>query len=112
MNLKLSWMKSSAPQSLRDDIKSHGEWLTGVPVDSTIRKYLASVDELSGFLHAYSLMRPTRFEGMVAKGVKKRIKDKSFAAGVDRTHVRNCETYLDIPLDEFIPEMIEAMKSL
>ncbi len=52
----------NAPQPLRDDIKSHGERLTGVPVNSTIRKYLASIDELSGFIHAYSLMRPTGLE--------------------------------------------------
>ncbi|MDP2670730.1 MAG: hypothetical protein Q8O99_07725 [bacterium] len=55
-------------------------------------------------------MRPTGFEGMEAKGVLKRIKDKTFAAGVDREHLRNCEKYLDIPLAEFIPQMIEAMK--
>lgn len=69
-----------APQLMRDDIKSHGSWLTGVPVDSTIRKYLASVDELTGFLYAYSRMRPTGFDGMDVTGVKKRLKDKTFAA--------------------------------
>lgn len=101
-----------APQLLRDDIKSHGEWLTWVPVDSLIRKYLASVDELSGFLFAYSLMRPTWFEGMEAKGAMKRIKDKTFAAGVDREHVRNCEKYLDIPLDQFTAKMITIMQQI
>lgn len=69
-----------APAQLRDDIRSHGERLTGVPVDSLLRKYLASVDELSGFLYAYSLMRPTGFVGMEPKGALKRIKDKAFAA--------------------------------
>lgn len=99
-----------APQLLRDDIKSHGEWLTGVPVDSLIRKYLASVDELSGFIYAYALMRPTGFDGMEAKGVIKRIKDKTFAAGVDREHLKNCEKYLWIPLEEFISHIIVAMQ--
>ena len=69
-----------APQLMRDDIKSHGDRLTGVPINSTIRKYLASIDELSGFLYAYSRMRPTGFEGMEVSGVKKRLKDKTFAA--------------------------------
>lgn len=65
-----------APESLRDDIRSHGTWLTGVPVDSLLRKYLASVDELSGFIYAYSLMRPTGFIGMEPKSILKRMKDK------------------------------------
>lgn len=48
------------PQEAIDDIKSHGRWLTGVEVENRlVRQYLASVDELSGFLYAYSLMRPT-----------------------------------------------------
>lgn len=99
----------NAPQPLRDDIKSHGERLTGVPVDSVIRKYLASVDELSGFLYAYSLLRPTWFAGMEVKSVKKRLKDKTFAAGIDRTHVMNCETYLQLPFDEFCAKVITMM---
>lgn len=41
----------------------------------------------------------------------KKIKDKKFAAGVDREHVRNCEKYLNIPLEEFIPQVIEALAS-
>ncbi len=100
-----------APQGLRDDIKSHGERLTGVPVNTKLRKYLASIDELSGFIYAYSLMRPTGFEGMQTKGVKKRIKDKSFAAGVDRAHLRHCEAYLGIEIGAFIPQVIEALQA-
>ncbi len=98
------------PQALIDDIRSHYHEKTGVPVDLLIRRYLASVDELSGFLYAYSLMRPEGFEGMEVKSVMKKIKDSKFAAGVSREHLRNCETFLNIPLEEFIPEVIEAMK--
>ncbi len=93
------------------DIRSHYTEKTGVPVDLLIRKYLSSVDELSGLMYAYSLMRPEWFTGMEAKSVIKKIKDKKFAAGVDREHVRNCETYLNIPLEEFILQMIEALTS-
>lgn len=93
------------------DIRSHYTEKTGVPVDLLIRKYLASVDELSGLMYAYSLMRPEWFVGMEAKSVMKKIKDKKFAAGVDREHVRNCEKYLNIPLEEFIPQVIEALAS-
>ena len=91
------------------DIRSHYTEKTGVPVDLLIRKYLSAVDELSGLMYAYSLMRPEWFHGMESKSVIKKIKDKKFAAGVDREHVRNCEKYLDIPLEEFIPQMIEAL---
>jgi predicted hydrolase (HD superfamily) len=62
-------------------------------------------------MYAYSLLRPEGFNGMKAKWVKKRIKDKSFAAWVDREHLKNCETYLWITLDEFIPDMLEAFTS-
>lgn len=93
------------------DIRSHYTEKTGVPVDLLIRKYLSAVDELSGLMYAYSLMRPEWFNGMEAKSVIKKIKDKKFAAGVDREHVKNCEKYLDISLEEFIPQMIEALTS-
>jgi predicted hydrolase (HD superfamily) len=59
------------------DIRSHYTEKTGVPVDLLIRKYLASVDELSGLMYAYSLMRPEWFVGMEAKSVMKKIKDKN-----------------------------------
>lgn len=99
------------PQTLIDDIRSHYTEKTGVPVDLLIRKYLSAIDELSWLLYAYSLMRPEWFAGMEVKSVMKKIKDKKFAAGVDREHVRNCEKYLSIPLEEFIPQVIEALQS-
>jgi len=99
----------SLPQALIDDIRSHYHEKTWVPIDLLIRKYLASVDELSGFLYAYSLMRPEGFQWMEANSVMKKIKDKKFAAWVNREHLANCETYLGIPLKEFIPQVIEAL---
>lgn len=98
------------PQTLIDDIRSHYSEKTGVPVDLLIRKYLSAIDELSGLIYAYSLMRPEWFVGMETKSVMKRIKDKKFAAGVDREHVKNCEKYLWISLEEFIPQVIEALQ--
>lgn len=95
-----------------EDIRSHYTEKTWVPINTQLRKYLAAVDELSWFIHAYALMRPTWLEWMKAKSVKKKIKDKSFAAWVNREHLRYCETYLNISLDEFVPQIIEAMQSL
>jgi len=101
-----------ADEHLRRVIKSHYPDGTDIQPESLIEKYLISVDEMSGFLYAYSLMRPDWFVGMEAKWVKKRIKNKWFAAGVDREHLKNCEKYLKISIDDFIPQMIDAMKSI
>jgi lysyl-tRNA synthetase, class II len=98
------------PQCLADDIKSHYTSKTSVTVSSLLRKYLISVDELTGFIYAVSLMRPTGLQGMEYSSVKKKLKDKKFAAGVDREEVHNCEKYLAIPLDKFIPEIIKALQ--
>ncbi|MCF7834500.1 lysine--tRNA ligase [Candidatus Gracilibacteria bacterium] len=99
------------PQQFIDDLKSHYTIKTGVPVDSLLRKYLISVDELASFVVTVSLMRPTGMEGMEFSSVKKKLKDKKFAAGVDRTEVQNCEKYLGIPIEEFTTDVIKALQS-
>lgn len=98
-------------EQLIHDIRTHYPDGTGVSPDSLVQKYLISVDELSGLIHAYSRMRPTGLEGMKWRSLKKKIKDKKFAAWVDREHVRNCETYLDIPLQEFAMQVVQHMQS-
>ena len=98
-------------EQLKLDIRSHGPWLSGVEPTTLIQKYLISIDESSGLMFAYARMR-SGFEGMEAAGVLKKIKDTKFAAGVDREHVRNCEKYLDISLDEFIKDMIVGFQGL
>ena len=95
---------------LKADIRSHAPSLTGVEPSSLIQKYIISIDELSGLIHAYSLMRPEWLDNIERSSLNKKIKDKKFAAWVDREHVKNCETYLGIALPEFAMEVIEAMK--
>jgi len=97
------------PEQLKTDIRSHAHFLTWIQPTTLLAKYLVSVDELSWLIHAYSLMRPTGMEGMKTKSIKKKIKDKNFAAGVDREEIQNCEKFLNISLDEFIPQIIEGM---
>ena len=63
-------------------IASHGPVYFGVDPVTDMDKMLYAFDELSGFTHAYSLMRPEGYQGMEVKGVKKRLKDKTFAAQV------------------------------
>jgi predicted hydrolase (HD superfamily) len=66
--------KNADPEIIRA-IASHGPNHFGVQPESRMDKMLYAIDELSGFIHAYSLMRPGNYEGMEAKGVKKRMKD-------------------------------------
>lgn len=68
-------------------IASHGPNHFGVEPETRMDKMLYAFDELSGLIHAYSLMRPNGYEGMELKGVKKRLKEKSFAANVSREEI-------------------------
>ncbi len=68
-------------------IASHGPKYFGVEPETEMDKMLYAFDELSGLIHAYSLMRPEGYAGMEVKGVKKRLKDKAFAAQVSREDI-------------------------
>jgi predicted hydrolase (HD superfamily) len=67
---------------------------------------LYAFDELSGLIHAYSLMRPGGYDGMDIKGVKKRLKEKSFAANVSREDIADACQRAGIELDELITFII------
>ncbi len=83
-------------------IASHGPAHFGVEPETTMDKMLFAFDELSGLVHAYSLMRPNGYEGMNVKGVKKRFKEKSFAANVSREEISDAANRADIPFDDLI----------
>ncbi|MBT0810901.1 hydrolase [Litoribacter ruber] len=87
-------------------IASHGPRYFGVKPESEMDKMLYAFDELSGFVHAYSLMRPQGYEGMEVKGVKKRLKDKSFAAQVSRDDIADASERSGIPVEELIKFVI------
>jgi predicted hydrolase (HD superfamily) len=87
-------------------IASHGPNHFGVEPKSSMDKMLFAFDELSGLIHAYSLMRPGGYDGMELKGVKKRLKEKSFAANVSRDEIDDACSRAGIPLDELIPFII------
>lgn len=87
-------------------IASHGPRYFGVEPISEMDKMLYAFDELSGFVHAYSLMRPEGYLGMEVKGVKKRLKDKTFAALVSREDVQDGSARAGIPLEELIQFVI------
>lgn len=92
-------------------VLSHATWnLDEYPRDRPIRKALAAVDELSGFLVACALVRPTRLEGLEPKSVKKKMKTPSFAAAVNRDDITKGAELLGLPLDEHIANCVAALQ--
>ncbi|TAJ51923.1 MAG: hydrolase [Chitinophagaceae bacterium] len=93
-------------------IASHGHLHFGVEPVTQMDKMLYAFDELSGLIHAYSLMRPGGYEGMDVKGVKKRLKEKSFAANVSREDIQDACTRAAIELDELIAFIIPRQAAI
>ena len=87
-------------------IASHGHLHFGVIPETQMDKMLYAFDELSGLIHAYSLMRPNGYEGMDVKGVKKRLKEKTFAANVSRDDINDACERANIQLDDVIAFII------
>lgn len=84
---------------------------TDVKPESRMEMVLFSIDELTGLINALCLMRPSRSVlDLEVKSVRKKFKDKSFAAGVDRDVIRSGCEMLGMELDELIRETIEGMK--
>jgi putative nucleotidyltransferase with HDIG domain len=98
------------PQELIDAVAGHATFL-GVPRSSEMAKALFAVDELSGFVAACALVRPTGIEGMKPKSVKKKLKTPSFAAGVNRDEVYQGAEELGVDFDEHVAFVIEAMQA-
>jgi predicted hydrolase (HD superfamily) len=96
------------PQDLVDAVAGHASFL-GVPRETRLAKTLFAVDELSGFIAACALVRPTGIEGMKPKSVKKKLKQPSFAAGVNRDEVRQGAEELGVDFDEHVQFVIDAM---
>ncbi|MCG6947551.1 MAG: HDIG domain-containing protein [Acidobacteria bacterium] len=93
-------------------VASHADYM-GVPRESKAAKALFAVDELSGFLTACALVRPDKAIAEVkVKSVKKKLKDKAFARGVNRDDVRNGAEELGVELGEHIEFVREAMATV
>jgi len=96
------------PQELIDAVAGHATFLN-VPRETDMAKALFAVDELTGFIAACALVRPTGIDGMTPKSVKKKLKQPSFAAGVNRDEVRQGAEELGVDFDEHVAFLIDAM---
>ena len=94
-----------------DAILSHANHLS-VPRDTPLKRSLFACDELSGFVHACALVRPTGLVGLEPKSVKKKLKQPSFAAGVSRADVYEGAELLEVDLDEHITNVIAALQPI
>jgi putative nucleotidyltransferase with HDIG domain len=92
-------------------VLSHAEHLA-MPRDTPLKKTLFACDELSGFIHACGLVRPTGLDGLEPKSVKKKLKQPSFAAGVHRDEVYAGAELLGLELDEHIRNVVEALQPI
>ena len=93
-------------------IASHGPGYFGVEPESKMEKMIYAFDELSGFIHASALIRPTRYEGMDVKSVMKKLKMPSFAAQVSREDINDAVSRIDITIEELIGFMIEHQRNI
>jgi putative nucleotidyltransferase with HDIG domain len=97
------------PEDVLHAIKGHADYLD-VPRDTTMSRTLYAVDELSGFIVACALMRPEGLENMKAKSVRKKMKQKSFAAAVNRDDIVRGAEELGVDLNEHIEFVADALK--
>ncbi|HXB09448.1 MAG TPA: HD domain-containing protein [Puia sp.] len=93
-------------------IASHGPKYFGVEPETRMDKMIYVFDELSGFIHAAALIRPTRYEGMDVKGILKKLKTPSFAAQVNRDDINDALSRIDTPLEEIIQFIIDHQKDV
>jgi putative nucleotidyltransferase with HDIG domain len=97
------------PEEVVETVLSHAEHL-GLPRDTQLKKTLFACDELAGFVHACGLVRPDGIDTLEPRSVKKKLKQPSFASGVNRDDVRKGAELLGLELDEHIANVIEGMR--
>jgi len=93
-------------------IASHGPRYFGVEPNNTMDKMIYVFDELSGFIHAAALIRPTRYEGMDVKSILKKLRTLSFAAQVSRDDINDAIGRINTPLEEIIQFIIDHQKNV
>jgi putative nucleotidyltransferase with HDIG domain len=100
------------PDDIVHAVLTHNE-RHGVPRTTLLDKALWVVDPTTGFIIAVALVRPDKkLASVELKSMKKKFKEKSFAAGADREQMQACETELNMPLDEFLEIALKALQGI
>lgn len=102
------------PEELIHAVEAHANGYNGftTEAETQLAACLVACDEISGIFYAYQKMNPIPFGEMKVKSIKKRLKDKGFAAKIDRDVIASGVTKLNIEMDEHIANLIEFFKAL
>lgn len=101
------------PEEIVQDVLAHASYVEGVARDTRLRQVLCAVDELTGLIMAVALVRPSKsILDVEVKSVKKKWKDRAFAAGANREDIEAGAATLGVGLDEHIGIVLEAMKGI
>ena len=109
--MAMELLEGHLPPEALHAITAHNSECTGVEPAQRFDLALRAAETVTGLVSAAALMRPTGMEGMEAKSLKKKMKDKAFAASVSRERIRECEK-IDLSLDDFFHLSIKAMAAL
>jgi predicted hydrolase (HD superfamily) len=101
--------RRDAPPEMVRAIASHADYL-GVPRETPMERTLHAVDELSGFIVACAMVRPEGIIGLTPKSVRKKLKQPSFAAAVDRDELQSAADELGVPFDDHVAFVIAAFE--
>lgn len=108
-NRTVAWLRENEEELIAHAVSAHyTRW--NVPYESSLDKCLLACDELTGFVIAACLVRPDGINSLTAQSVKKKLKDKAFAAKVDRQEIAAGAELLGVDLAEHIQFVIEALK--
>lgn len=101
------------PEEMVRAVLSHASEYTGVPRESLMETALYAVDDLTGLLVAVALVRPSKdIRDVKLKSVRKKWKDKAFAAAVNREEIENAAADLEVDLNDHIQIVLDAMKGI
>ncbi len=105
----VAWLREKGEEEIARAISVHyTKW--GIPPETALEKALLACDELTGFVVACCLVRPDGIASLKPKSVKKKLKDKSFAAKVDRVEIRGGMERLGVDPDDHIRFVIDALR--
>jgi predicted hydrolase (HD superfamily) len=100
------------PDDVLHAILAHRADFTGVTPETPLDRALVACDELTGLINATALVRPSGIDDLTPKSVKKKMKDATFARGVNREDITNGCQLLGIELDQHIQNVIDAMRGI